>query len=508
MSAAARPSSADGAHSQTRDIELSPSHRWRAYWIAVSVAAITILDLTKVNVALPVIESALNAGPTQLQLIVSGYILTFGLMLVPAGRLGDLRSRRMLFLIGLSLFLLTSLGCALAPDANFLLVFRLLQGVAAGIQMPQVLGLIQQLFVGPERGRAFGLFGATISIATAFGPTLGGLLIALGGEADGWRLIFWINVPLAAIVIALAAWALPSTRTKSRRRLDLDPVGVLLFGLSVLAFLWPFLFTTGSPDDDPRRWWFLVACVVFIALFLLWERWYAARGRLPLIPFSVFRAASFRNGVLVSSAYFAGGPAMFLLGTLYLQTGLGLAPVFAGMVTIGFAVASAWSSWIGGTLVNRLGRPLVVWGLVGLLASVGGMVLAVLFTSPEWTAWVMAAVMVVGGFAAGLVISPNQTLMLADIPVRQGGVAGSIGQLGQRIGTAVGTAVALALFYATVYRESGSASELVVFHDAYAVGMIAVGVFLGLALIAGVVDLASRRRSGEPLTPAGADQTP
>ncbi len=494
------------AHPVTRDIQLTPSHRWRAYWIAVSVAAITILDLTKVNVALPSIETALNAGPTELQLIVSGYILTFGLVLVPAGRLGDLRSRRLLFVVGLSLFLVTSLACALAPNGTLLLVFRLLQGVAAGIQMPQVVGLLQQLFSGAERGRAFGLFGATIGIATAFGPTLGGLLIALGGETDGWRLIFWINVPLTVAVIILAAFFLPDTRTRSHRRLDLDPVGVVLFALVVLALLWPFLFTTGSPDDDPRRWWLLVVAVVFIALFVVWERRYAARGKLPLVPFSIFRAASFRNGVFVSTAYFAAAPAMFLLGTLYLQSGLGLAPVYAGMVTIGFAVVSAYSSWLGGNLVNTLGRPLVVWGLVGMLITVAGLVATVLFTPPAWTPWVIAGVMVLGGFAGGLIISPNQTLMLADIPVRQGGVAGSIGQLGQRIGTAVGTAVGLALFYATVYREQGTESDLVVFHDAYAYGMIAVGVFLGLALIAGVVDLATRRRNGEPLTPVA--QTP
>ncbi|TFV85265.1 MFS transporter [Microbacterium sp. dk485] len=495
-------------HPPTRDIELPPSHRWRAYWIAVSVAALTILDLTKVNVALPAIETALGADPTQVQLIVSGFILTFGLVLVPAGRLGDQRSRRVLFLVGLSLYLLTSLGCALAPDATLLLVFRLLQGVAAGIQMPQVLGLIQQLFVGAERGRAFGLFGATISISTAFGPTLGGLLIAVGGEADGWRLIFWMNVPLVIIVMALAAWLLPDTRTRSHRPLDLDPVGVVLFGLSVLAFLWPFLFTTGSPDDDPRRWWLLVVCVFFVAMFLLWEHRYAARGRVPLIPFSVFQRVSYRNGVLVSTAYFAGAPAMFLLGTLYLQFGLKIAPVFAGMVTIGFAAASALSSWVGGVYVSRIGRPLVVWGLVGLLVSVGGLVLAVLFTPAEWTPWAMAAVMVLSGLAAGVVISPNQTLMLAEVPVRQGGVAGSIGQLGQRIGTAVGTAVALALFYATVYREKGTEPDPVVFHDAYAVGMTSVGVFLGLALIAAVVDLAVRRRDGEPPLLAAPDQTP
>ena len=115
-SASMTPPSAptDSAHPPTRDIVLSPRHRWRAYWVAVAVAALTILDLTKVNVALPSIEAALNAGPTELQLVVSGYILTFGLVLVPAGRLGDLRSRRMLFLVGLSLFLVTSLACALA----------------------------------------------------------------------------------------------------------------------------------------------------------------------------------------------------------------------------------------------------------------------------------------------------------------------------------------------------------------------------------------------------------
>ncbi|WP_125132875.1 MFS transporter [Microbacterium sp. 10M-3C3] len=496
------------AHPVTRDIELTPTHRWRAYWIAVAVAAITILDLTKVNVALPSIETALNAGPTELQLIVSGYVLTFGLVLVPAGRLGDLRSRRLLFVVGLSLFLVASLACALAPNGTLLLIFRLLQGVAAGIQMPQVLGLVQQLFSGKERGRAFGLFGATIGIATAFGPTLGGLLIALGGDTDGWRLIFWINVPLTVAVIVLAAFFLPDTRTRSHRKLDLDPVGVVLFGLAIVSLMWPFLFTTGAPTDDPNRWWTLVACVVFIAMFVGWENRYAARGRMPLIPFAIFRHTSYRDGILLSSAYFAGTPAMFLLGTLYLQGGLGLQPVFAGMVTIGFAVVSAWSSWIGGNLVNRLGRPLVVGGIVGMLATVGALVLVVLFTPEAWTPWAIAGVMLLGGFAGGLVVSPNQTLTLAEIPVRQGGVAGSIGQLGQRVGTAVGTAVALALFYATVYREQGAKADLAVFHDAYAFGMIAVGIFLGLALIAGVVDLAVRKRHGEPVTPASANQTP
>lgn len=490
-----------GAHPPTQDIPLSPAHRWRAYWIAVSVAALTILDLSKVNVALPSIETALVAGSTELQLIVSGYILTFGLVLVPAGRLGDQRSRRALFLVGLSLFLLTSLACALSPTAPVLLVSRLLQGVAAGIQMPQVIGLIQQLFQGAERGRAFGLFGATIGIATAFGPTLGGLMIALGGETDGWRLIFWINIPLTLIVIVLAAWLLPSTRTRSRRKLELDPVGVVLFGLTVAALMWPFLFTTGSPDDNPSRWWLLAASAVFATAFIAWERWYAGRGRVPLIPFAIFGRSSYRNGVLISTTYFAALPATFILTTLFLQTGLGIEPVFAGMVTIGFAISSAISSWLGGTLVNRLGRPLVVWGVAGLLASTIALVAAAILLPPSIALGGMAAIMTVGGFASGLVLSPNQTLMLADISVTQGGLAGSVGQLGQRIGTAIGTAVALALFYAAVYREEGSRPTIDVYHDAYLYGMIAVALFLGLSLLVGIVDLAARKRRGVAQTP-------
>jgi EmrB/QacA subfamily drug resistance transporter len=477
----------------TGTISLSHAQRWRAYWVCVSVAAITILDMSKVNVALPSIEQALGAGSTELQLIVSGYVLTFGLVLVPAGRLGDQRSRRALFIIGLSLFTVTSLLCAIATSPLLLIAGRLLQGVAAGIQMPQVIGLTQQLFQGEERGRAFGLFGATIGIATAFGPTLGGLLIAVGGDTDGWRLVFWMNVPLGVLAIAAAIWVLPRTRERASAPLALDPVGVVLFGLAVLAFLWPFLFTTGAPTDDPRRWWLLAAFAAFALAFFVWERRYARAGKAPLVPFGLFRIASYRNGTLLQTAYFTAAPAMFLLTTLFLQQGVGLAAVYAGMVTIGFALASAVSSWIGGNLVGRYGRPVVVWGLVAILLSVIGLAVCAVVLPAEVVPWAMAAVMTVGGFGGGLVIAPNQTLTLQDIPVRQGGIAGSVGQLGQRIGAAVGTAIGLSLFYSTIYAEAGE-ERYVVFHDAYGYGMIAVGGFLAVALVVGIVDLVGRKR--------------
>ena len=489
-------STARAVPTTTAVIPISPAARWRAFWVCVSVAAITILDMTKVNVALPSIGEVLGASSTQLQLIVSGFVLTFGLVLVPMGRLGDQRSRRTLFIVGLSLYTITSVICALAPTATVLLVGRLLQGVAAGIQMPQVLGMAQELFQGRERARAFGLFGATIGVATAFGPTLGGLLIALGGPTDGWRLIFWMNVPLCLAAIGLALWLLPDTRTRSQRRVQLDPVGVLLFGASVVSLMWPFLFTTGAPTDNPARWWLLVAFALFVSAFVAWERHYAGRGRSPLIPLKLFRIASYRNGTLLQTAYFTAAPAMFLVTTLFLQIGLGLEPVYAGMVSIGFALASAVTSWVGGNLVSSHGRVVVVWGLVGMLACVGGLMLAALYAPPSWTPYLMAAIMTVGGAGGGLVIAPNQTLTLAEIPVKRGGVAGSVGQLGQRIGAAVGTAVALSLFYSAIYRESGTHDELVVYHDAYAFGMLSVALFLALAFVVSIVDLTARRKVG------------
>lgn len=502
-----KPPTTGATPAHTAAIPLTQGARWRAFWVCVSVAAITILDMTKVNVALPSIGEVLDAGSTELQLIVSGFVLTFGLALVPMGRLGDQRSRRTLFVVGLSLYTLTSIVCALAPTATVLLIGRLLQGVAAGIQMPQVIGMAQELFQGKERGRAFGLFGATIGIATAFGPTLGGVLIALGGPSEGWRLIFWMNVPLCLAAIALALWLLPDTRTRSRRPIQLDPVGLVLFGASVVALMWPFLFTTGAPTDNPARWWLLVAFALFVSAFVAWERRYAARGRSPLIPLKLFRVESFRNGTLLQTAYFTAAPAMFLVTTLFLQIGLGLEPVYAGMISIGFALASAVTSWVGGNLVGNYGRAVVVWGLIGVLVCIGGLVLAAVYSDPAWTPYIMAAVMTVGGAGGGLVIAPNQALTLADVPVRQGGLAGSVGQLGQRVGAAVGTAVALSLFYATIYRESGSHDTLVVYHDAYAFGMVSVAVFVGLAFIVSILDLTARRRNGRRVSDA-ATQAP
>ncbi len=471
---------------------ISERTRWQAFAIAVSVAALTILDLSKVNVGIPAIEQALDATPTEIQIIVAGYVLAFGVVLVPAGRWGDLHSRRRMFLIGLVVFLVASLLCAIAPTVEVLAASRVLQGVAAGLLMPQVLGLTQQLFTGPARGRAFGIFGAVIGLATAFGPTLGGLFVGIGDADFGWRLIFWMNVPLVIALFPFAYKLLPRTQPDSGAAKDLDLVGTGLLALTVLAVMLPFVLTTGGTDDNPARWFSLVAAAVTGALFVLWERRYTRAGRSAVIDFSLFRILSYRNGTLIGMFYFAALPATFLTLTLFLQLGIELAPVFAGMVTIPFALASAVTSFLSGRVVHIYGRRIVAGGLALVGLGLGSTVLAAFVVPVDVLPWVVAVTMGVAGAGGGAVIAPNQTLALAEVPVTSGGVAGSIQQVAQRVGTAVGIAAGTAAFYATIYAERGEFAELVVFQDAFRNASAVALVLVSLALIMALVDLRAR----------------
>jgi MFS family permease len=467
--------------------------RWQAFAIAVAVAALTILDLSKINVGIPAIQDSFGASPTEIQIIVAGYVLAFGVVLVPAGRWGDLNSRRRMFLIGLVVFLIASLLCAVAPTVEMLAASRVLQGVAAGLLMPQVLGLTQQLFTGTERGRAFGIFGAVIGLATAFGPTLGGLFVGIGEADFGWRLIFWMNVPLVLLLFPFAFRLLPRTQPDSGAAKHLDLIGTALLATTVLALMLPFVLTTGGPDDDPSRWLWLVGATVSAAFFVMWELRYTRSGRTAVIDFSLFRIAGYRNGILVGLFYFAALPATFLTLTLFLQLGIQLAPVFAGMVTIPFALASAITSLYSGRVVHLYGRRIVLIGLTTVAVGLAATVFAAFVVPVDALPWVVAATMGIAGAGGGAVIAPNQTLALAEVPVASGGVAGSIQQVAQRVGTAVGIAAGTAAFYATVYAERGQFAELVVFQDAFRNASLVALVLLALGMTMALIDLRARR---------------
>ncbi|HEV7831333.1 MAG TPA: MFS transporter, partial [Pseudonocardiaceae bacterium] len=207
--------------------------RWRALAVTQLAGFMSLLDVSIVNVALPSIQRSLGASMAQVQWVVSGYALTFGLVLVAGGRLGDALGRRRMFLAALTGFIVASALCGAAPNAELLVVARLLQGLAAGMLTPQNSGLIQVLFRGAERGRAFGIFGATVGLSTAVGPVLGGLILAAAGEQQGWRWIFYVNVPIGLIAL-VAAWRLVPSRQRSGQSVasQVDVVGALLLGAS------------------------------------------------------------------------------------------------------------------------------------------------------------------------------------------------------------------------------------------------------------------------------------
>ncbi|MFC4242033.1 MFS transporter [Gryllotalpicola reticulitermitis] len=470
---------------------LSQRARWRAFWVCIAAGALTILDLSGVNVALPSIQKGLEASSTQLQLVVAGYALAFGLALVPSGRIGDMRSRRRLFLIGLAGFALASAACALAQSDVWLTVTRLIQGAAGGVLMPQVLGLIQQLFDQKDRPKAFGLFGAMVGVGTALGPTLCGLLIALGGETEGWRLLFWLNVPCGAAALIFALRLLPKKQDPSPDT-QLDLIGLGLLAGAVFCAMLPFLLTSGQ-GDAATRWLWLIGAAAFGIAFWRWERHYAATGRSPVVHLDLFERGSYRNGVAIAALYFAGMPATFLVTTLYLQEGLGAAPLLAALATVPFALSSAIAAWYGGRLVERFGRSLVVVGIGIVALAVAGLAAAATLTPPGVSEWPMAAAMLVGGVGGGFVISPNQTLTLSEVPRDEASVAGSIQQLGQRLGTAVGLAAISAVFFSRV--QSGQHASVSQYHAGVLAGYaISFGLVL-TTLAMGFVDLHQRAKA-------------
>src|SRR5215213_9738112 len=232
--------------------------RWHALTVSLAASFMTLLDVSIVNVALPSIERGLGASAASVQWVVSGYALTFGLALIPAGRLGDSLGRRRMFLICLSALVLTSALSGMASTAGLLIAARLLQGVAGGMLIPQNSGLVQELFQGAERGRAFGIIGATVGVATAAGPVAGGLILTAFTGPDAWRWVFYVNVPIGLAALLLARRFVPALRTADPRRPHLDVVGALLLGGTVLGVLLPVV-NADSGSMGQLGWLFGVA---------------------------------------------------------------------------------------------------------------------------------------------------------------------------------------------------------------------------------------------------------
>ena len=464
---------------------LSDRDRWRAVSVGLVAAFMTLLDVSIVNVAIPSIERGLNLGSAELQWVLSGYALTFGLLLVPAGRIGDARGRRPVFVAGLALFTLASVAAGVAQSATWLVFARLVQGAAAGIANPQVAGLIQQLFKPADRGRPFGLLGATIGVSTAVGPLLGGLLIQVAGEQEGWRWIFYINLPVGIAAVVLSFRWIPRRPPERRRRESLDPIGVLLLGVGVVLLLLPLVQERQWPG--PAKWLLDAAALAVLALFVRWEVRYGRR-REPVVNLGLFRLRSYGLGTLIALLYFAGFTAIFFIFTLYLQSGLRYSALQAGLAITPFALGSAVAATVGGHIVARYGRPLVAVGLAMVATGLGATVIVLHFVPGHGAPLATAAPLLFAGLGSGLVISPNQTITLAEVPVDRAGSAAGVLQTAQRIGAAVGIAAIGSVFFNRLAMQPGH------WASAFRTALLVAVAFMLVALIAAAIDIRASHR--------------
>ena len=461
---------------------------WRVLAVLLMAIFMSLMSVSVVNVALASIQDALHASQSDIQWVLSGYALTFGVVLVSAGRAGDLMGRGGIFIIGAAIFTLASVAAGLAPDAQWLNGARFVQGVGSGFMNPQAVGMIQQYFRGPERGRAFGFFGTTVGVSVAIGPVIGGLLIQMGGLELGWRLTFLINVPVGVLIIVLGLLWFPRPLIHKPRSLEhkglssLDPVGALLLGAGVLAVLYPFVGSNSSG---------LIRLLLPLGLFLFylwarWEQWYTKRGYSPMVDLKIFATSSYRNGSIIMTLYFLGMTSVWVLIPLYVQQGLGFSAFEAGMVGIPSALLSAYSANWAGKRVNHYGRKIVIGGLgfaiFGLLASVAVVFLHEYLGLSIW--WLLLS-LAFFGLGQGSVVSPNQALTLAEVPLTYAGSSGAIMQTGQRIGTSVGIAVITAIVFAVLPYSSWSI--------AVSVGLLAITLVILSALAMAIKDLRDRR---------------
>lgn len=453
------------APTTTRDAPVGAGTSWSVLGVVLVAAFMDLLDVSIVAVAAPAIAADLGASEAQLQWTVAGYTLALGCSLVTGGRVGDTYGRRRLFLAGLAGFTLASALCALAPTAGALVGLRVLQGLAAGLMVPQVLGIIRSSFEPAQRAKALGGYGAVLGLASVAGPLLGGLLVDADLFGSGWRAIFWVNVPVGVLGLLVGARVLPESRLPSGSRLDL--VGAALATATVTALLLPLV----QGRDWGWPWWSyaLMATTVPLALlFAAHESRLARDGAQPLLDPRLLRVRAFGVGLAVVLFFFGSIGSFFLLLVLYLQLGTGRSALGAGLVMLPYAVGSLVTSGIGVQVAARAGRVLLVTGAVVLAVSQVVLLLAVR-DGQDPTYWALALPLLVGGLGLGLAAPSLIDVVLAGVPARDAGAASGLLTTVSQIGSAAGVAVLGVVFFGVVDETSAAAgTTLQVYGDALA----------------------------------------
>ncbi len=409
---------------------------WLGLWTVLAATFMTQVDGFVVNVASPSIQVDLGAGFGEIQFVGAAYVVAFGGLLITGARLGDRVGHRRVFLWGVAGFTVMSLGCGVAPNAELLIVGRFLQGAAAAFMAPQVLSIIRATVVDAEqRARAVGVYGVVIGAGVVCGIAGGGVLVEWDVAGLGWRPVLLVNVPVGVVILLLGR-LLPGGGGDRGSRLDV--VGAVLTTVGLPALLVPLVF---GPDGPWWVWLGVPVAVGVLGVLVVQQRRLVAVGGAPLFPPRVLAARGMRLSLVTVVSLFATNSGLFLVFTYYLQTGLGIAPLAAGLMFVplglGFAVASACHRWVAG----RVRAPVPVLGCATVaVVLLGG---AVVTGLPAGAQPVLLAVMIgLAGLGQGMVVPPLVAGILSRVGPADAGAASGMATTVTQVGLAVGVAVA------------------------------------------------------------------
>lgn len=404
----------------------------RKWWTlgAVSFALFMImLDNTVVNVALPSIQRGLGAGISELEWVVNAYALTFAVLMLTGGKLADMFGRKRLFLIGLAVFAGSSLACGLAGSAGELVAWRAAQGAGAALMMPATLALITNAFPPKQRGMALGIWAGVSAMALAIGPLVGGLLT----EHVNWSWIFFINVPVGVVGIAVGWFVIVESRdTSKEQRLDLP--GVLLSAGGLFALTFGLIEANRYGWTSPIILGLFIGAAVGLAAFVLVE----ARGRAPMLDLSLFRNGTFLGANLVALLVTLAMFGVFFFMSLFVQQILGYSPVEAGAIFLPMTILIIIVAPLAGKLSDRVGSRWLMSGGLTLLA-----ISLIVFSRLEIGDgfWNILPALLVGGIGMASVMTPMSAAAMGSAPVRKAGVAGGVLNTFRQVGGALGIAV-------------------------------------------------------------------
>ena len=424
--------------------------RWVAFGAVITAAVMDLLDSTIAQVAAPTIRRELGGSYAVIEWVTAAYALAMAVGLLTGGRLGDIFGRRRVLLTGMAGFVLASAACAAAQSAGELIGARAAQGLLGAIMLPQVFGLIRDMFEAHEMGKAFGVYGPVMGLSAMLGPIAAGGLISANVLGTGWRMIFLVNVPVGLAALALGARTLPGSAgsgTGGARARRLDLPGALLAGAAMFLLVFPL--AQGHSLGWPA-WLFgmLAASMLMLAGF----GWYQVRrqraGRDPLVEPSVFRHRSYSAGIVFSIVFTGSLGGIVMIFNVFLQNGLGFTPWHSAVTTAPWAAGAFVGSAVGGIAMARLGRRVLLAGLVVEAAGLAGIYLVLHVASGGVSTVDLLAPMVIGGIGMGMVFVPLFDIVMAGVRPQEMGSASGVLQTVNSLGMSLGIAGIGAIFFA------------------------------------------------------------